>query len=63
MLQVVTEIWPLNVVARKTLTRVSKLKKGHNLHKMQDTVILLDNLPRSDSWVGLYKVSMQCTNM
>ena len=32
MLQVFIEIWTLNVGARKTLTRISKTKKGNNLH-------------------------------
>ena len=58
MHQVNIEIWTLYLVARKTLTRI--YKKGHNLHKMQDRVIVLDNLHRCDKWVELYKVSIQC---
>ena len=41
MHQVVTKIWTLIVVARKTLTIISKLKKGNNLHHMQNRVILI----------------------
>ena len=52
-LQVVTEIWTLNEVARKTITIIAKLIKGYNLHCMQDRVILLNYLHRYDSWEAL----------
>ena len=61
MYRVVTEIWTLNVVAQKHLLEfLRKKKNGHNLHYMQDRVIILDYLHRCDGWKGLYKDSMQC---
>ena len=39
--QVNTEIWTINVITRKTLTRISKYKKGNYLQYMQDRFILL----------------------
>ena len=49
-----------NVVACKTLTRISMLtKKGHHF---QYRVISLYYLHNSDGWEGLYKVSMQYIN-
>ena len=56
MLQVVTEIWTLNVAARKTSTIISKSKKGHHLHYMLDRVIVLNCLHRCGGWEGMYKV-------